>query len=208
MDTTSTHNARYMAISRVRNSLIRSLLFHSKSLNLKSDSERFTLVAIQKRATVSKSLSQLFTKNRRQWFAHDLSKSLLKNRRFAKKIIFFVCFWQFFTAFPLFVPRANCSCRSKKEWPWANPFRCSLQNSDSQFIESKSLFCSQKRAICSKNQRANRNPGYWLPYTHLKRVTWLPYPCVLDRYLTTVTTWLQYPCELDGYLTSIFIRAS
>ena len=152
MDTTSTHNARYMAISRVRNSLIRSLLFHSQSLNLKSDSERFTLVAIQKRATVSKSLSQLFTKNRRQWFAHDLSKSLLKNRRFAKKIIFLYVFDSFSLLFLFLFQEQIAPVAQKKSDREQIPPVAHYKTAILNFLRANRSFAHKKERFAQKTK--------------------------------------------------------
>ena len=52
--------------TRVGNSLIRSSLFCSKLLILKSDCEQFAQIAHEKRATVSESL-RLLTKNEQLW---------------------------------------------------------------------------------------------------------------------------------------------
>ena len=114
----------WKGLSRVGNSLFHSSLFRSKSLFLKSDHERLALVDLLKRATVSKSLSLDFTKewlwaNRcsrslqksdtselllkkesREWFDLLLSKT----ERSLQKIS---CFWEFFTAFPLFMPMSE-----------------------------------------------------------------------------------------------------
>ena len=51
-------------------SLIRSSLFRSKSLILKSDHEQFAHVALYKRVTVSGSLTSLFTKEQGERIAH------------------------------------------------------------------------------------------------------------------------------------------
>ena len=65
--------------------LIPSSLFHPKSLILKSDHEQIALVALNKRATMSESLSLLFKEEQHSWFARDLSKSLLKDEWLAWK---------------------------------------------------------------------------------------------------------------------------
>ena len=114
----------WKGLSRVGNSLFHSSLFRSKSLFLKSDHERLALVDLLKRASVSKSLSLHFTKewlwaNRctRSLQKSDTSELLLKKEslewfdlllskteRSLKKNS---CFWEFFTAFPLFMPMSE-----------------------------------------------------------------------------------------------------
>ena len=58
---------------------------------------------------MSKLLSLIFKKERCEWFAHDLSGLLAIMRDSLNKIVFFICFWQFF---PFLCPRVNCSLRS------------------------------------------------------------------------------------------------
>ena len=102
---------------------------------------------------MSESLSSLFTKERpyEQSALIAVSDFLFRSQKTSdslEKFVFFVCFWQFFTAFPLFMPKSYRSPRS-------------LQKSDSegfalfQVQMASSLFRSQKRAIRSKNQGAN-----------------------------------------------------
>ena len=82
----------------------------------KSNPEQMALIALNKRATVSNLLGSLMTEE--QLWAYrsccsvkksDLSDSLMIRANLSqkpaipsKKFIFFICFWQFFTAFPLF----------------------------------------------------------------------------------------------------------
>ena len=94
---------------RVGNSLLRSFLFCSKSLILKSDCERLALLALYKRATMSKSLSLLFSTERCKQMACDLRESNAKKKWFAQKIRIFCMFYTFF---PFLCPRANLSLRS------------------------------------------------------------------------------------------------
>ena len=98
--------------------LIRSSLFCSKSLILKSDREcslsslfnkfnhdheQIALVALYKRVTVTKTL---LVKEQRELFA-------LKNNRFAPKYLYFsYVFNSFSLLYPFLCPRANCSRRS------------------------------------------------------------------------------------------------
>ena len=70
-------------------SLIRSLLFRSKSLILKSVREQFALVALWKRATMSESLSSLFTKE----------QIALKNERFVQLLLYFSFVFHCFSPF-------------------------------------------------------------------------------------------------------------
>ena len=76
------------------------------------------------------------------------------------KLIFFLCFWQFFTAFPLFMPRRELLFTKERLWAnrshpslqksdherFAQVAQCSWQKSDGKdfFFTSKSLFRSQK----------------------------------------------------------------
>ena len=107
-------------------SLIRSSLFCSKSLSLKSDCERFAQVAHDKKAAISGSLSLLLakeqpyaicsgqksdmsklllllmTKEQHEWFARDSNKSLSKIRDTLENIVknhIIYMFWQFFPLF-------------------------------------------------------------------------------------------------------------
>ena len=61
-----------------------------------------------------------------------------------------------------------------KEWPWAIRSRCSLQKSDgsdSLFFTSEWLFCSQKRAICSRSGEQIPSPeNNWLKTKTKRRV--------------------------------------
>ena len=108
------------ALSLFRSLLFRSSLFCSKSLILKSKCEQFSLLALNKRmtmskllsllfnmsdheqmdlykrATVSELLSLLFKKELNEWFARDLSKSL------SKKSDSYSFFWRFWTVFYCF----------------------------------------------------------------------------------------------------------
>ena len=70
-------------------SLIRSLLFRSRSLILKSVREQFALVALWKRATMSESLSSLFTKE----------QIALKNERFVQLLLYFSFVFHCFSPF-------------------------------------------------------------------------------------------------------------
>ena len=98
-----------------------------------------------------------------------LEQIALKKRAIrSKKIVFFVCFLQFFsTVSPFLNPRAKCSRCSflksdgsdwlfTKEWLWANRSRHSLKKatvsdgSDLLFLTSKSLFRLQKTSYLLK----------------------------------------------------------
>ena len=118
------------------------------------------------------SLSSLFKKDRYQWFALSLSK---------KRVICSKSFWQFFTAFPLFMPKCKpLPSLFTKEQLWAICYRCSLQKSDgsdSLFSKIELLFHSfayKKRAICSKSEKTKEqipNPGWrWLMMSCSRRV--------------------------------------
>ena len=120
-------------------SLIRSILFHSKSLRLKSDHEWFAQVAHDKRVTVNVSLSSLLTKERpwaissgcsgqksdvgellsslmtkerHEWFAHCSSKLLSKSSTSPEKNGKNRIFHMFLTVFPFLCPKALRSHRS------------------------------------------------------------------------------------------------
>ena len=128
----------------------------------------------------SELFSLLFKKERFEWFTRDSSESIAKNGQSAKKIVFFVCFWQFF---PFLCPRTNRSRRSSlsrsfvkitlsdslpslftKEQQWEIHSSRSWQKSDgshSLFFASKSLFRSfahKKWANFSKNRWVNSLP--------------------------------------------------
>ena len=74
------------------------------------------------------------------------------------KLIFFLCFWQFFYCFSPFYAQERIALYKRatvsqslpslftKEWPWAIRSGCSWQKSDGKdfFFTSESLFCSQK----------------------------------------------------------------
>ena len=141
----------------------------------KSNHERISQVAHNKRATLSESLLISFLKS-------DVSDLLVipgncfkKSSNLLKKPIFLICFWQF-TVFPLLYahcPRENCphgSLRShpflksdrsnallslfKIEQPWANRFHRSVQKSDSEWFAHAA---HEKRAMgaISSFSRAN-----------------------------------------------------
>ena len=115
-------------------SIICSLLFCSKLLILKSNHVRFTLVALEKVATMSKLLSSLFIK---EWpWANCSCPSLQKSNReliaLIAPLLFFINSDQSDLLQSLFT----------KEQLWANRSCRSLQKSYS--FMSKSLFRSQK----------------------------------------------------------------
>ena len=122
------------------------LHFRSKLLILKSNCEQFALFVS------CRSLKKI-----------DMSDSLLicvlsTSSNSLQKIHIFVCFWPFFPVVPLFyaqewiAPIILCSVALFKErWERFTLFPERI---------SFSLFCSQKRAICSKNRRANSQPWY------------------------------------------------
>ena len=58
------------------------------------------------KSSVSESLLSLFKKEQCEWFDSDSSKSLAKNKWFARKFVFFICFDNFS---PFLCPRANLS---------------------------------------------------------------------------------------------------
>ena len=105
----------------------------------KSRRERIALVAIYKRATVSKSLSISLNKG-------DISEFLMK------KNILFVRFWLFLTVFPPFyaqewmAPVALCSVALFERAAWAICSFYSLKNSNHEQIASVALY---KRATMS-----------------------------------------------------------
>ena len=108
---------------------------------------------------------------------HSFDRLLSKNEWLPpppkKKFVVFTMFWT--VCFPFVCQRANSSrcpflksdkndllpLLFTKEWPWGIRFRCSLQKSDGSDLlleKSESLVCSfthKKRAIRTKNQRAN-----------------------------------------------------
>ena len=154
-------------------------LFCSKLLILKSDCVRFALVALYKRATMSKLLLLLCKKEQHGWFARASRESLSKMSDLLKKIhIFLFVFDSFSLLFPFLCPRANRSHRSllsrsflksyrsdllsslfTKERPWGNHSQRSLQKSDHERLAP---FAHDKRetgAICSFLQ-ANRSLAY------------------------------------------------
>ena len=132
----------------------------------KRNFERIPLIALYKRAAMSKSLLSLFKKDQCQWFTREPLFHSKKNERFARKKSYFSpCFLQFFTVFPLsmlksdslpslFIPLlffkellwANRSCLSlQKEWLWVIRSHCSLQKShgsDALISKRESLFRS------------------------------------------------------------------
>ena len=94
--------------------------------------------------------------------------SLSKNERLARKSsLFSPWLWQFFTAFPIYMPKSKslpslfALLLFTKERPWAIRSRQSLQKSDgseSQLVKSKTLFRLQKTSDSHENQRANSQP--------------------------------------------------
>ena len=138
---------------------------HSHRSLKKSNCEGFTLVTLDKRATVSELLLSLFKKD---WFAGDLSKLLSKNKHstftICSKSRFFVCF-SFFSHF--FVPKSKVllllfapllflkSNRSNsllllftKDIPWANRSRRTLQKSDREWfalLQERNTILLQKK---------------------------------------------------------------
>ena len=123
--------------------------------------------SLQKSA-VSKLLSSLFKKVRRGWFACDVLFRL-KNRVIRSKNSYFSqCFDSFSLLSPFLCTIANHSCCTvseslpllftkertapalfTKDQPWV--INCS-------FPRANLYFAHKKRAICSKNQRANSQP--------------------------------------------------
>ena len=88
-------------------------LFCSTLLILKSDCVQFALVALYKRATMSKLLLLLCKKEQHGWFARASRESLSKMSDLLKKIhIFLFVFDSFSLLFPFLCPRANRSHRS------------------------------------------------------------------------------------------------
>ena len=85
-------------LSRVGNSLICSSLFCLKLLILNSNHERFSHVALYKRATLRDLLTLFFTKERHERCEYNLLENF----------VFFVCFWKF-SPFLIFMPIALCS---------------------------------------------------------------------------------------------------
>ena len=143
------------ALLLFRSSLLRSLLFCSKLLILKSDWEQFSLVILQKEANVSSCCYKRAMSMIHSWY----EQTALKNEWFAQKT--FLYFWQFF---PLFISKSKllpslftiCDLLLslfKKERLWANHSHRSWQKSDandSLFFTNELLFCSfthKKRAI-------------------------------------------------------------
>ena len=113
-----------------------------------------------------------FKKEQHQWFARDLNELLSKKERFTRKIVFFICFCQFF---PPFMPKSSSLCRSLKKSdreriaPLTLFKRATVRirshyawqkrdGSDLLFFTSESFFRSQKLAIRSKNWWANSQP--------------------------------------------------
>ena len=95
-------------------------------------------------------MSEFFKKEQLECFSRDLSKSLSKTSDLLEKIHIFVCFWQFFTAFPLFMSKSELL--PSLFAPVAHYKRATV---------SKSLFRSfahKNWAIRLKNQRANFHP--------------------------------------------------
>ena len=132
---------------------------------LKIDHEQISLFALYKRATAAK-------KKQCEWFARNLSESLLKTSNLLEKIHIFCLL---FTAFPLFMPKSKslpslfAPSLFFKEQPWANRSCRSLQKGNrerfapvtfykratgaiSSFSTANRSFAHKKRAICLKTK--------------------------------------------------------
>ena len=110
-----------------------------------------------------------FKKEQNQWLARDSSKLLSRREKFARKKRIFVCFWKFFTVFPLFYAQERIpphysllSCSFLKrdgsdllllffkiERPWVNRSHRSLQKSDHEWFAPVAHGKRAMGAICS-----------------------------------------------------------
>ena len=150
-------------LSRFGNSL-----FCSKSFILKSNCERFALVTLWKRVTVSELLLLLFSdslviqanrsKKTSDWLKNNIFSFVLTVFQFPP----FLCSRVNFSNLTLLSHSFLKSDRSdslsslfKKKRPLANHSRHSLQKSD---LEWFAPVAHDKRAICSKTRWANSQP--------------------------------------------------
>ena len=156
----------------------------------KSNFERIPLIALYKRAAMSKSLLSLFKKDQCQWFTRESLFHSKKKERFARKKSYFSpCFLQFFTVVPLSMlksdslPSLFIPLLFFKELLWANRSCLSLQKSDCEWFAHIALYkratgvmrsfprgnhyfalsLTKKIVICLKNQRANSQPWNYVP---------------------------------------------
>ena len=148
---------------------------HSCRSLQKSDHEQFAHIALYKRATWANCTCYYLKKSD----VSDSRENLSKNQRFARKFVFFLCFWQFspllcqeqithitLLSFTLFKERLErvapvahykratvidaLTLLFKKEQKW----ELLKKKSESHFHS----FAQKKRAICSKNWWANSQP--------------------------------------------------
>ena len=121
--------------------LIRSLLFCSISLILKSNHEQFAHIALYKRVTMNNSLMSLFKKEPCEVLLVIRANHLQKTSNLLKKSYF--CMF-----FPFLCPKANRSSRSRR----------SLQKSDH---ERFAQVAHDKRATVSDSLRSLMTKEQW-----------------------------------------------
>ena len=120
----------------------------------------------------------------RLWFERIACKKranrMQKRSESLNKFAFFVCFWKYFPSFNAqerIAPVALRSCALFSRATWAI---CSWQKSGvshSLFFTSESLFHSQKRANCSKNQWVNSQPWIFVNCQKCQVLMILPDDC-------------------------------
>ena len=117
--------------------------------------ERPWVIRSRRSLKTSDESESVFNKERREWFTRFLrtnrtfALSLSKIERFARNnSLFSPCFWQFFTAFPIVMPKSeSLSIKSIRE-------RFALGKERIAIL----LFCSKTLAIRTKNLSANSQP--------------------------------------------------
>ena len=122
-----------------------------------------------------------FKKEQHQWFARDLNESLSKKERFTRKIVFFICFCQFF---PHFMPKSSSLCRS-------------LKKSDRERIAPLTLF---KRATVSDSLplRMTKEGQEWFALFHKRIVLSLTKTCdSLKKLMSEFPTLGKYTAKLN-----------
>ena len=134
----------------------------------KRNCEQIALLAFNKRMKRVHSLKKNDkSKEWHEWSArfmrakHTDALSLSKKEHFTQKILLFsLCFWHFFTAFPLFVPKSESlpslfdPLSFFEEWMEQFTHSCSWKRVNGSFTHKNWV-------IHSKNQRANSQPWYY-----------------------------------------------
>ena len=202
-------------------SLIRSLLFCSKSLIFRSFRERFTHITLYKRVNCSlkkSGVSDLLVirVNRSQRTSELLAKNeqiACKERANRLKNSYFC---MFLTNFPLFMPKSkslppiigsfsesvlsdSLPLLFTKEQPWAIVSGRSWQKSDgshSLFFTSESLFCSQKMS------ESLEKPMSVFPTLAL----WMCSKCVMFMQYDSVTNWNILHTARSSSIVSLILR--